>query len=332
VEIEGEGRGLKLDSFVTNPVSLDFHVFVVFSIENHGLSGTLPVDLSLLPSLRTLDLSRNQLAGPIPSQYATSLLQLEVLLLTENKLRGETSLNFFDLVTDRILDINLRNNTLTGTLSTHIGRLTNLQRLWIGENNYEGTMPTEIGNMIALETLDMDGNEFTGTLPTELGLLTNAVYVSCSAEFSGTIPTELAQMTSLEILFLQKNELAGPIPDDIYNMTQLQRLQLQENKLTGTLSTLVGQLANLNDLRVSRNELTGSIPSEIQNLSNLILAWFNLNQFTGSVPSEICSLRTTTLEFLNADCYPVLGEVPNPCLEGCCTSCCERETEFCKEF
>lgn len=70
------------------------------------------------------------------------------------------------MITLEQLDLNT--NRLTGTLSTNIGNLVNLQLLQVFENLMTGTIPTELGNVGSLLVGEFYNNTFTGTMPTEV--------------------------------------------------------------------------------------------------------------------------------------------------------------------
>lgn len=82
---------------------------------NNNISGTLPKELSLLRSLKHLDLSLNKITGTIPD-YFVDLKGMRHFSLAGNKLNGEVppiqpeewpSLNFFSI----------EDNKLTGDIS-----------------------------------------------------------------------------------------------------------------------------------------------------------------------------------------------------------------------
>eukprot|EP00258_Populus_trichocarpa_P023642 XP_024439661.1 probable LRR receptor-like serine/threonine-protein kinase At1g06840 isoform X2 [Populus trichocarpa] len=85
------------------------------SLRNCSLRGLMP-DLSGIPNLGYLDLSFNQLAGPIPP----------------NKLF------------ENITTINLSNNTLNGTIPAYFSDLPRLQLLSIANNSLSGSVPSTI--------------------------------------------------------------------------------------------------------------------------------------------------------------------------------------------
>lgn len=70
-----------------------------------------------------------------------------------------------------LVELNISNNQLTGSLQAEIRHLQNLQVLKASNNQMTG-VPAEIGQLLKLEVLDLSNNQLTG-LPNELGNLKN---------------------------------------------------------------------------------------------------------------------------------------------------------------
>lgn len=62
---------------------------------------------------------------------------------------------------------------LAGTISSLIGQLTALNRLFLGPNALTSTVPPQIGNLTDLKLLSLNINNLNGTLAPEIGKLTN---------------------------------------------------------------------------------------------------------------------------------------------------------------
>ncbi|KAL6329655.1 hypothetical protein AAG906_026383 [Vitis piasezkii] len=127
-----------------------------------GLRGTLHnLNFSSLPNLLTLELSTNNLIGPIPPSIG-NLRNLTTLYLFENKLSGSipqeigllTSLNDLDLAT----------NSLTGPIPPSIGNLRNLASLYLYTNKLSGSIPQEIGLLRSLNDLQLSTNNLIGPI------------------------------------------------------------------------------------------------------------------------------------------------------------------------
>ena len=89
---------------------------------------------------------------------------------------------------------------------------------WISldENSLSGSIPTELGNLSNLTYLSLDRNSLSGRIPTELGNLSNLtdLYLSLNS-LSDSIPTELGNLSNLTRLRLRGNSLSGSIPTEL---------------------------------------------------------------------------------------------------------------------
>ena len=106
-----------------------------------NLSGSIPVEIGQLTSLRSLDFSDNQITGPIPDAIG-ALTKLETLNLNHNEIEGE--------------------------IPTAIGALTKLETLNLGHNNLSGNLPSEMKGLASLEELQLQDNKLVGEIPSDL--------------------------------------------------------------------------------------------------------------------------------------------------------------------
>ncbi len=173
------------------------------------------------------------------------------------------------VVGDRVTELSLNNNSLSGTIPSELGSLSNLQELSLNRNSLSGTIPSELGSLSNLQELSLDRNSLSGTIPSELGSLSNLqrLYLDENYSLSGTIPSELGSLSNLRSLFLQRNSLSGTLPSELGSLSNLRRLYLQSNSLSGTLPSELGSLSNLGSLWLYNNDFRGTIPNSINALS-----------------------------------------------------------------
>ena len=236
---------------------------------------------------------------------------------------------------ERVVELNLRENNLTGELPAALGGLTELRRLFLPTNQLTGAIPPELGNLTKLSFLELFSNQLSGTIPSELGNLVNLtnLMLDRNENLSGTIPVELGNLTNLKYLAICVTNVTGSIPAELGNLSQLQDMYMYANQLTGSIPPELGQLTNLTALalygnqlegsipvefsnltqlqylHLSDNQLTGFIPSELGNLSQLMELWLQNNQLTGSIPVEFGNL--TQLQFLNLSGNQLTGSIPS---------------------
>ena len=150
-----------------------------------------------------IGLQGNQLAGTISSFTFESLILLERLYLSDNRLAGSIP-SLFGSAQFTYLDFT--NNKLTGTIPTPFGRRPQLRDLALSDNQLTGTIPSEFGTYARLETLSLWGNHLTGTIPSSFGNLVNLKLLELydNSKLGGTIPKELCnngnEYYSIEII------------------------------------------------------------------------------------------------------------------------------------
>ena len=97
----------------------------------------------------------------------------------------------------RVLDLNLEDKQLSGTIPPELGNLTNLRTLSAWGNEFTGPIPPELGNLASLIILDLSGNRLSGAIPPELGSLANLQLLAVRHnQLTGTIPPELGNLAS----------------------------------------------------------------------------------------------------------------------------------------
>ena len=148
-------------------------------------------------------------------------------------------------------------------------------------NNLTGVLPSSIGNLVGLQSISLHINKIGGSLPSSLGRLTNLNSLDLGENaFTGTIPDSLSKLIYLNALDLDGCSLTGAIPFSIGNLVNLQYLWLQYNLLSDSIPSSIGSLSNLQYLVLQNNQLSGAIPSSIANLSGLQGLFLQDNNFT----------------------------------------------------
>ena len=229
------------------------------------------------------------------------------LELFENNLKGTIPPAVGRLV--KLQTLFLYGNSLEGIIPPEIGLLRNLRRLILSGNQLTGNIPAELGNLVNLLSLKLAANNLSGTIPVELGNLINVYYLSLLGnELTGSIPAEFGNLSSLSVLKLEINRLSGRIPAELGSLTGLNWLILRDNQLTGSIPAELGKLPYLNRLDLSSNKLSGRIPSELGNLTKMRTLFLYSNQLTGSIPPELGQM--TNLVQLDLSANKLEGSIP----------------------
>lgn len=159
--------------------------------------------------------------------------------LTNNWTIGTSVCNWFGVSCNshnRVVEVNISNMELGGTIPPQIGNLSFLISLDMSENSFSGPIPSSIFTMPSLEILFLRNNSLSSGLPIDMckrGLRKlKKIRVSYNKLY-GEIPTSLDHCSQLEYISLLSNNFSGPVPREIGNLTGLHELYLGNNNLIG---------------------------------------------------------------------------------------------------
>ena len=313
--------------------------------QNTGLTGPLPLSLTGV-SLTELRLNSTKLCVPSGAVFQAWLVgigtktgirnceeeseDLEALTaffnatdgpdwtINTNWLSDEPLGEWYGVTTnasERVVELNLGRNNLTGSLPSSMDRLSQLRVIHLFENNLNGSIPTSLGKLSELRELWLQNNELSGAIPSSMANLSKLQELLLDDnELSGTIPESLGNLSNLRILKIPDNRLSGTIPSTLGNLQNMDLLELQQNELTGTIPPSLGELSNVTILRLEENSLIGFIPPSLGNLSKLEQLALWDNELTGNIPSSLgnlTELQSLSLHKnkLSGPIHPELGQL-----------------------
>ncbi|KAL5543279.1 hypothetical protein UlMin_010989 [Ulmus minor] len=293
------------------------------SLKNTSISGSFPMWLLSMP-LSDLDLSTNQLSGPLPSSIGDDMPALEILFISDNLINGSipnslcrlNNLQELDLSRNmlhgqiphcwvdslRIVYINLSSNQLSGTIP---GSLCNLPLLWLHVNNnsLSGTLPLALRNCTQLRCMDLGENRLSGVIPTWIG--ENYLYLEIlrlrENTFTGSIPLSLCRLSYLKILDTACNHLIGRIPLCFNNLSGMTTTNPVASWYTNdkAVEVMKGQyleytriLMFVVNMDLSSNNLVGRIPQQLTTLDGLLGLNLSHNHLSGSIPHQIGNMKS----------------------------------------
>lgn len=181
-----------------------------------SLTKEIPREISQLTELAALDLSRNELIGPIHAGLA-NLHKLIWLDLSDNQLTGYIPAELQMLSQLAWLDIS--DNKIAGRIPTELSNLLKLKTLDLSNNNFWTIIPAVLGNLPELNVLDLSNNNFLSAIPANLGSLSKLVSLDISHnQFTGSIPSELGSLAeeeggNLKVFGFCGNRLTGAVPE-----------------------------------------------------------------------------------------------------------------------
>lgn len=261
-----------------------------------------------LPGVSRLDLSYNNLSGPLPVELS-QMANLRFLILAYNEFTGEIPWEYGNFQGIQAIDISF--NSLKGSIPSSLGNLSSLLWLMLANNSLSGQIPPDLGKCTSLLWVNLANNKLTGTIPPQL--------------------TNIGADPASAFLFNKDNMDAGVsgecldmkrwIPADyepflfVFKLlTRKKCTNLWQALLTGhglfpvcVPGTNIRTFSISGYLQLSGNQLSGVIPPEIGNMHNFSMLHLGMNNFWGELPPELVSM---SLVVLNLTQNKFSGEIP----------------------
>ena len=231
--------------------------------QNH-IAGFLPSSVSNWKRISSINLSGNWMSGPFPE----SLRGLKTL----SSLYLFGALNAFGEKIDK--------DYFNGPIPDWIGELSNLQYLYLNNNDFSGELPISQLSKLKLKALSLGNNQFSGAFPDISGLSELSYLDLTNNQFSGAFP-DISGLSELSLLGLSNNQFSGAFPD-ISGLSKLKHVYLNNNQFSGTFPD-ISRLFELSRLELDDNHFSGAFP-DISGLSKLKYVHLTNNQFSGAFP------------------------------------------------
>ncbi|KAI5665731.1 hypothetical protein M9H77_15584 [Catharanthus roseus] len=297
--------------------------------EYNFYEGTIPVEITKLPSLRMLWVPRATLDGNLPNNWG-SCDSLEIVNLSQNYYKGEILDTFSNCENLHFLD--LSSNRLTGQLVDKLP-VPCMTVFDVSGNQLSGSIPKfYYRNCSRAPTVNGDFNDPSSSYlsyfsqrsqaETSVELFADGASYAVfhnfgSNNFSGTLqsmpvaPNRIGGRTSYAF-FAGSNNLTGPFPQNVFaKCGELNGLALNisKNGFSGQIPDDLGsKCGSLKLLDASWNQMTGSIPPSIGNLISLVGLNMSGNLLQASIPSSLGQLKD--LRYLSLADNNLTGFIP----------------------
>jgi len=246
-----------------------------------------------------IDLTGNNLVGAMDSsRFFAPLNKLEVLKLSDNKLKGIIDFNSFYQL-KKLKHLDMSRNDLSGEVDVLLSPA--IEHLDLSQNNLTSLINFKFrGSQNTLETLYLSQNNIRQNVSRILENIPRTLkeLVLVENHVQGSLPNPLPVLAHLERFIMRSNDMEGQIPDMSQSFQQLQELDLSHQKqdnggLSGSIPAGWTNLLDLALLDISANNLKGVIPLDLGNLPKLRKLIVSNNELSGDIPPELGKLSGT---------------------------------------
>ncbi|KAL5716582.1 hypothetical protein ACHQM5_018252 [Ranunculus cassubicifolius] len=188
---------------------------VNIAISGNRLSGTIPVSLANISTLKILAMEYNNLSGALPPELG-NLVNLERLLVSSNNFSGTLPESLAKLT--NLKDLFVQASGLQGPIPPGISLLTNITDMRFSDMNGTNSRIPQLNNTKSLKILILRNCNLTGEIPSYLGNMPKLTSLDLSFnKLTGSVPSEFSSSSARTFMYFTGNALTGSVPDWIIN-------------------------------------------------------------------------------------------------------------------
>ncbi|CAH9129703.1 unnamed protein product [Cuscuta epithymum] len=262
-------------------------------------------NLTVFPSLDSLDLSYNLLDGVISEHHFLNLSKLTYLDLSSNNFTFNVTsawlppfqLQYIRLSSCKLgpdfpnwlrtqanyTQLDISSNAISDSIPSWFWNtpITGFLQINFSYNEIKGIIGNGAQASIRGGVLDMSSNKLEGVIPPSFFNVA-VLYLSRNNFTDLNFLCDIKAHASVELLDISFNQLSGTLPDCWPSLSSLRVLNLGYNQnLSGTLPTFIGSLTSLKALHLEHNKFTGPLPSSMKNCSSLVCLDLGHNDLFG---------------------------------------------------
>ncbi|CAN4115575.1 unnamed protein product [Withania somnifera] len=302
------------------------------SDEFNFFEGTIPSEITRLPSLRMIWAPRSTLSGKFPGSWG-ACDSLEMVNLAQNYYTGEISEELGNCRKLHFLD--LSSNRLTGLLVEKLP-IPCMFVFDVSGNYLSGSIP-KFSNYSCAHVVSSSGDPF-GPYDTSSAYLEHftsrsvldttslfggddhAVFHNFGGNnFTGNLPPSMLiapEMLSKQVVYAflaGGNRFTGPFPGNLFEKCHELKsmiVNVSNNALSGQIPEDIGSICgSLRLLDGSKNQICGTIPPSIGSLVSLVALNLSWNLLQGQIPSSLGQIKD--LSYLSLAGNNLVGSIPS---------------------
>ncbi|TVT96870.1 hypothetical protein EJB05_57949, partial [Eragrostis curvula] len=182
------------------------------NIKANAFSGIIPSSLGNLTKLYELRLGRNYFTGQVPGGLFNIRTLSIALDLSHNNLEGPIPEEIGNLI--NLIELHAESNNFSGQIPKRLGECQLLQILYLQNNDLSGTIPSLLAEHKGLQYLDLSSNNLSGQIPGFFGNFSMLYYLNLPFNsFIGEVPIFGAFANASAFSIRGNGKLCGGIPD-----------------------------------------------------------------------------------------------------------------------
>ncbi|KAF2284698.1 hypothetical protein GH714_029356 [Hevea brasiliensis] len=253
-------------------------------LSDMGLKGRFPVGIQNCTSITGVDLSSNNLVGPIPDNISA--------------------------IIPFVTSLDLSSNNFSGGIPKALANCTYLNILKLGHNRLSGQIPPELGFTVlklgcpkygyfgALTLSSCTETDVACLKSIKASLEDPFNYLKSSWDFNNSTEGYICRFTGVECWHPDENKvlnlrlsdmgLKGRFPVGIQNCTSITGVDLSSNNLDGPIPDNISAIIPfVTSLDLSSNNFSGGIPKALANCTYLNILKLDHNRLSGQIPPEL---------------------------------------------
>nr|XP_023879409.1 receptor-like protein EIX1 [Quercus suber] len=261
---------------------------VDLDLKFNEFQGSIPDDFTRINSLAHLYLDSNEFEGEIPKAFG-GMCNLKTLSLSWNYLNGQLDFiqNLTECANHSLEVLRLDGNQIMGSLPDDLTTFLSLGELSLFRNHLNGTIPVSLGKLSNLEFLYLGDNPLKGVISeAHFSNLTQLKYLDLSnTKLVFNFSSDWSPPFQLDTIMMKSCQLGPRFPKWLQTQKNFHWLDISNSSISDTLSNsnwiFSSQVLLMN---LSHNQLSGHVPNLSRDFSFFPILDLSSNKLEGEIP------------------------------------------------